>query len=61
MQQFECCTYAPLDTLHCSPRRLYNVGLRQATGYGLFVMTGHIATYMTKVNYTVANSNLIVS
>lgn len=29
--------------------RLYAVGLRQATGYGLFVATGHIACYMTKV------------
>jgi hypothetical protein len=29
--------------------RLYQVGLRQATGYGMFVASGHIACYMTKV------------
>ncbi len=30
-------------------RQLYNVGLRQATGYGMFVVSGHITCYMTKV------------
>jgi len=29
--------------------RMYSVGLRQATGYGMFVASGYIVSYMTKV------------
>lgn len=46
--QITCHRQSP-PPLAPSPSRLYQVGKRQAAGYALFVATGHIACYASKV------------
>ncbi|MEW5314165.1 MAG: hypothetical protein WDW38_005681 [Sanguina aurantia] len=40
--------------------RLYHVGLRQSTGYGLFVASGHITIYATRVAALIAGCSMVV-
>lgn len=39
--------------------RLYHVGLRQSTGYGLFVASGHITIYATRVAALIAGCSMV--
>ena len=49
----------PRPAAPCS--RLYEVGKRQAAGYGLFVMFGHIACYASKVAALVVGCSMVMN